>query len=134
MPDFPVSHISSRGLALAQAAESMLRCMGGGEAIFRLPVSVQTDNPTQQELGMEASITDDVAVSPVILRKNKDAFELLVSPKSLSAQLLHRAQRAEQLFDAAASVQAQGRTLRIQSYSADVFAERVYLYRIVAVE
>jgi hypothetical protein len=134
MPEFPISHTAARGLALAQAAESMLRAMGGGEAIFRLPISLQADNPTQQELGLQPALTDDVPVSPVIVRTGTKTFELLVSPKSLEAQLLLRAQTAEQFFDAITAVQVQGQNLRIQSYSSEVFAERVYLYRIYAVE
>jgi hypothetical protein len=134
MPEFPISFAVTRGLALAQAAESMLRAMGGVEAVFRIPVPVQADNPTQQELGLQPALTDDVAVFPVILRAGANTFELLVSPKSLEPQLLLRTQTAEEFFAAAASVQAQGHNLRIRSYSADVFAERVYLYRISVVE
>ncbi len=134
MPEFPVSPSATRGLALAQAAESLLRAMGGGEAVFRLPVPVQTDNPTEQELGLQPALINDVALAPVILRTLPHAFELLVSPKSLEAQLLLLAMTAEQFFDAISSVQMQGHNLRIQSYSADAFGEHVYLYHLSAVE
>jgi hypothetical protein len=134
MPEFPVSHLAARGVALAQAAESLLRAMGGEEIIFRVPVPMQADNPTQQELGLQAPLTEGVAVSPVVVRALANGFDLLVSPKSLQPVLLLRAQTAEQFFDITASVQAQGHTLRIQSYSTEVFAGRVYLYRISVVE
>jgi hypothetical protein len=134
MPEFPVSHVFARGAALARAAESLLRTMGGEEVTFRAPVPQEADNPTQQELGLQAPLTEDVAVSPVIMRALANGFELLVSPKSLQSVLLLRAQTAEQFFNVTASVEAQGRTFHIQSYSTETFAGRVYLYRISVVE
>jgi hypothetical protein len=134
MPNFPISNAAARGLALGRATESMLRAMGGGEAMFRVPVHLQDDNPTQQELGLRPVLTDNVAISPVVVRWDASSAQLLISPRSLEAQLLLRAQTAEEFFERTCSVQVQGRSLRIRSYRAEQFAEQVYLYRISAVE
>lgn len=134
MSTFPLSHTTARGLALAQAAESLLRTMGGAEAVFRLLVPQQVDTPTKKELGLQPLLTQDVAIAPVLLRPATNKFDLLISPRSLEAQLHLRAQTAEQFFQCTSSIQVHGRTLRIERYSCETFADRVYLYRIHATE
>ncbi len=134
MPDFPISHNAARGLFLARAAEAMLRSLGSGEAIFRVPTpAAGSADPTRQELGLDATVAEDVAVSPVLLRAAADGLELVISPKSLEPHLQVRGQTADEFLAAAASIAVQGQTLRIQSFAAECFAGAVYLYRITAV-
>ncbi len=133
MPDFPIAHNAARGLFLARAAEAMLRSLGSGEAIFRVPTAVGSADPTRQELGLDPTVTEDVAVSPVLLQAGGEALELVISPKSLEPHLQVRGQTADEFLAAVASIAIQGQTLRIQSFAAECFAGAVYLYRITAV-
>jgi hypothetical protein len=66
----------ARGLAIARAAESMLRTLGGVE------VSVRFSSPTTPafcEFGLAASSTTDVQLSPVLVRNANTA-----TPKTVS--------------------------------------------------
>jgi hypothetical protein len=134
MPEFGVTQVVARGLAVTRAAEAMLRAAGGGEAVFRLQLASPPDNATLRELGLEPAGTEDVAVTPVLMRQLDPAVELLLSPKSLEPHLQLRGLTAEEFLGTTTAIVTQDRTFRITGYQAEVFAEAVYLFRISAME
>jgi len=124
----------NRGLALARAAEAMLRALGGGEVVLRCPVAPAA-NETNRELGLEAPPSDDFAISPVLLRVVGAArYEFLFAPASLVSYLADRRQSAEAFFSALIGVLHQGRLLHVESMTTDTFAGAAYLYRVTATE
>lgn len=133
-----MSESNPRGLALARAAEAMLRALGGGEVVLRCAVAPAA-NETNRELGLEAPVINDLAVSPVLVRAAsipapKTKLELLFAPGSLAAYLADRRQSAEEFFSSLIGVVHQGRLLHVESMTADTFAGAAYLYRVVAAE
>jgi hypothetical protein len=135
MPEFGLPLNTARGFSLAHCAESMLRAMGGGEVMFRVPAAMATaGDTTREELGLEPVATEDIAVSPVLAQRDADGFKLLMSSKSLEEQLQRRGESADTLLQSVISILTGERTLRVQSYSVEVFAGTVYLYRIIATE
>ncbi len=127
----------TRGLALARAAEAMLRALGGGEVLLRCPTAPAADE-TNRELGLEAPVSDDFAVSPVLVRvariSDPQSFEFLFAPASLTSYLADRRQTAEEFFSSLIGVLHQGRLLHVESMTTDTFAGAAYLYRVTAVE
>src|SRR5512140_3389460 len=93
----------SRGPALARAAEAMLRALGGCEVRLRCPVAAARDDQARQ-LGLDAPVTEDIAVSPVIVRANAEDFELLIAPASLAPYLQDRGQTGQQFFESVLAV------------------------------
>jgi hypothetical protein len=128
---------NSRGLALARAAEAMLRALGGGEVVLRCPVAPAA-NETNRELGLEAPVSDDFVVSPVLVRgvaRVSDPcarYEFLFPPQSLAAYLADRRQTAEEFFSSLIGVVHQGRLLHVESMATETFAGAAYLYRVIA--
>jgi hypothetical protein len=135
MSDIP----NPRGLALARAAEAMLRALGGGEVVLRCPTAPAA-NETNRELGLEAPVGDDLALSPVLARsvaRVSDScarYEFLFAPASLTACLADRRQSAADFFSSLLGVVHQGRLLHVESMTTDTFAGAAYLYRVVATE
>lgn len=103
--------------------------------MFRVPVALASaGDTTREELGFEPVATEDIAVSPVLAQRDADGFKLLMSSKSLEDQLQRRGESADTLLQSVISIVTGERTLRVQSYSVEVFAGTVYLYRIIATE
>ena len=129
----------SRGIALARAAESMLRALGGGQVTLRC-ATTPAANFNNLELWLDAPASDDVPVSPVLVRPCgagalvRETFELLFAPSTLSAQLADRQQSPEDFLRAVLAIMHQGRTLRVCTVSTDTFAGAPYLYRVTASE
>ncbi len=126
-----------RGLALARAAEAMLRALGGGEVVLRCPAAAAA-NETNRELGLEAPVTEDLTVAPVLVRLKANAgtarMELLFPPAVLASYLADRRQPAEQFFSSLIGVLHQDRLLHVESMAAETFAGTPYLYRVIAAE
>ena len=118
-----------RGPALARAAEAMLRALGGTEVKLRCPVSAAKD-PQSRQLGLEAPVTEDIAISPVVVRRSGDDLELLIAPSSVAQFIQDRGQTAEQFFDSVLAVLQENRALRVSSFADDQFAGAAYLYRV----
>lgn len=117
------------GAALARAAEAMLRALGGTEVKFRCPVAAAKDAQARQ-LGLEAPITDDIWISPVVMRASGEEVELLIAPSSVEQYLRERGQSAGQFFDAVLAVIFGGREFRVIAFYAEQFGGAEYLYRI----
>jgi hypothetical protein len=123
---------NSRGLALARAAEAMLRSLGGTQVTLRCAIAPASDAGAR-DLGLDAPAAADITVSPVLVRRAaKDAFELLFAPASLATALAGRPQTPEDSLRAVLAIIHQGRTLRVRSVSTDNFAGAAYLYRVTA--
>ena len=120
---------NARGAVLARAAEAMLRALGGTEVKFRCPVAAAKDAQARQ-LGMDAPVTDDTPVSPVVVRANGNDLELLIAPASIAQYLSDRGQTAEQFFAAVLAVLIGAREFTVKSFHAEQFAGAEYLYRV----
>ena len=125
-----MTNAHARSAALTRAAEAMLRALGGTEVKFRCPVAAAKDQQARQ-LGLEAPVTEDIAVSPVVVRANGDDFELLIAPSSVAPFMQDRGQSADQFFDSVLAVLLGGREFRVKSLRAEQFGGAVYLYRVV---
>jgi len=130
----------SRGLAAVRAAEALVRTLGGGTVWVRIPVSITTGADAAQ-LGLAATATEDVALSPVVARHapatkgSQKKIELLISAASLSrAKEINDATTAEDFFESALGVIYFGRLLRVDGVLVDEFGGVPYLYRVLVSE
>ncbi len=107
----------------------MLRALGGTEVKLRCPVSAAKDGQARQ-LGREAPVTEEVAISPVVVRASGEDLELLIAPASVAQYMQDRGQTAEQFFAAVLAVLHAGRELKMKLFHAEQFAGVAYLYRV----
>jgi hypothetical protein len=145
MPDF---NQSTRGLAIARAAEAMLRALGAGELRLRLPV-MSASAGANRELGLAAPPTEDLALTPALVRApsspaapGRRRLEVLLTPSALAPHLATRGQTAEDFFAAALGVldpaapppvpgaEDKTKLLHIEGVATESFAGTAYLYRI----
>ena len=149
MINFPLLQQTARSLGLARAAEAMLRALGGSEVVFRVH-ALMSPAASDHGLGLEAPLTDDVAISPVVVcavppqEGTVVRFELLLSPTALSAQLTARGQAADEFFATALGVlhpllqpqdpDDEPPLLHLESVAVEMLAGAAYLYRITVVE
>jgi hypothetical protein len=127
---------TSRGLAAVRAAEALLRTLGGCTVWVRVPIGLSTADDAAQ-LGLAASGTQDIALSPVVARHARNSkgslkkLELLISAASLAqAKEINDANSAEEFFDSALGVVYSGKLLRVESVLVDEFGGVPYLYRV----
>ncbi len=137
MPEFTITN--SRGLALARAAEAMLRALGGEAVSLIFPMPAASDANTVG-LGLGALAAQDVPISPVVTRSlppdsGRARREFLFTASAITAQLELRAiGSAEDLFQSALGILHQGRLMHLASVTPELFGGSAYLYRVVAVE
>ena len=126
-------------------ADALLRTVAGSTAYFR--VTASSSNTDQSQLGLVATPFAEVAVSPVVMRKLRPAWneggqskwELLVSATGVEAQVnaLDLAS-AESLFGMTLSVSltagGAGQNYLIESIAANEAMGAVYLYRLLVRE
>ena len=124
-----MNNANARGPALTRAAEAMLRVLGGTEVMLRCPVAAAKDESARQ-LGLEAPITEDIAIAPVVVRAAGDGFELLIAPSSLTQLIAERGQSAEAFFSAVLAAFVGSREFSILNFRTDQFAGTEFLYRI----
>jgi hypothetical protein len=136
----PLITTDARARALARAAESMLRALGGGEVAVRCPVA-PAGSSANAELGMDGPVTQDFTVWPVVVRAcvarvsdPRQRFELLFAPSTLTAYLADRGQDAQAFFEAALGIVHGEKLLYIESMTTDMLAGTPYLYRVIASE
>ncbi|MCU1285001.1 MAG: hypothetical protein JWO13_1351 [Acidobacteriales bacterium] len=128
---------SSRGIAALRAAEALLRTLGGCTVWVRLPVNASAGSADALQLGLAGSVTEDVAIAPVVSRHARNAkgtqkkVELLISAAGLAkAKQISDATSAEQFFDSAVGVIYAGTLMRVESVLVDEFGGVPYLYRV----
>lgn len=124
-----MNYANGRGLALARAAEAMLRALGGGEVTLRCPAGAAQDADASQ-LGREAPVSTEVAIAPAVVRASGNGLEVLLAPASVAQYARERGQSAQEFFAAVMAVRHGGREFRVRSFAAAQFAGTEYLYRI----
>ena len=122
---------NARGAALARAAEAMLRALGGTEVKFRCPAAAAKDENARQ-LGLDAPVTEDIAIAPGVVRTTGESIELLIAPSSISQYVQDRAQTVEQFLDAVLAVFVDGREYALTSFRTEQSGGAEYLYRVTA--
>ena len=105
----------------------MLRALGGCEVKFRCPVAA-SKNGDPCQLGLFEPLTEDLALSPIVVRGSGDDLELLVAPSSVAPYMQDRGQTAEQFFGAVLAVFVVGREWRVKLFHVEQFAGAAYLY------
>lgn len=133
--------VTAGGLALARAAESMLRALGGNGVQLLFPKATAPDDPGAQ-LGLIAAGVEEVLVGPAAVRSlssekhdGRVRVEFLFSASTLSA--VAEAQQAGSIrafFERAIGITHEGRLLRIQGIESEAMAGTAYLYRVTAGE
>jgi hypothetical protein len=127
--------------AAQMLADALLRTVAGATATFR--VTGSNSDTDQSQLGLVATTFAEVAVSPVVMRKLRPAWqeggqskwELLVSANGL-AQAVNALDlaSAESLFAMTLAVAVAGQDYLIESIAANEAMGQVYLYRLLVRE
>lgn len=129
------------GMAVARAAEAMLRALGGAEISLVFPLLEMPNDPSA-ELGLTDPGVEEVRLCPVVVRTLTTAatgprrrLEFLISAAPVQMEITDRnVASAQALFDAALGVMYAGDLLHIESVTTEYFGGTAYLYRVVAVE
>lgn len=135
----------------ARAADAMLRALGGAELILRIPsAAIPPESAVPAGLGLTAPMTDDIVVSPAMVRPldrvDVRAIEAIFSVDSLAPHLERSGLGVEDFLAAchgivettgaphfAGGEQKPGsRLLRITRVSVERFAGQEYLVRLEA--
>lgn len=138
MPTSENLQLGARGLALARAAEAMLRALGGETVSLIFPMAAIAD--ANVGLGLGALPAEEVPLSPVVARSlanesGRARREFLFAAAPVEDQVELRATgSAEALFQSALGILHQGRLMHIESVTPEWFGGSAYLYRVVAVE
>jgi hypothetical protein len=127
--------------AAQMLADALLRTVAGATATLR--VAATNANTDQTQLGLVATSFAEVAVSPVVMRKLRPAWnegghskwELLISATGVEAQVnaLDLAS-AESLFAMTLAVTVAEQDYLIESIAANEAMGQVYLYRLLVRE
>jgi len=139
MSDTPVVRPPARGLALLQAADAMVRSLGGAEMTLLFPGTAAASS-VSSDLGLQDPPVDEILIAPVcsVFAGMKDArtqTEFLVPATAVADSITTSgSDSAEAFFESALGVLLDGKLLRILSVSAETFAGSAYLYRVLASE
>jgi hypothetical protein len=127
--------------AAQMLADALLRTVAGATATLR--VAATNSNTDQTQLGLLATSFAEVAVSPVVMRKLRPAWneagqskwELLISATGVESQVnaLDLAS-AESLFAMTLAVTVAEQDYLIESIAANEAMGQVYLYRLLVRE
>lgn len=123
--------------ALARAANAMMRALGGTSLQLRFPVA-STDG-TQRELGIAASVYQEVQLAPVIVRALKEAagrrqIEVLIAAGTLDATIAaFGATDGANLLEQVEQVVYAGQVFCVTDVSEDRFAGVAYMHHLTAV-
>jgi len=139
MSDTPVVRPPARALALLQAADAIVRSLGGTEITLLFPGSVAASS-FDSDLGLQDPPVNEVIISPVCtvfagMKDVRTQTEFLVPASAVSDSITIRGSgSAELFFQSALGILSDGKLLRILSVSAETFAGSAYLYRVLASE
>jgi len=125
--------------ALARAANAMMRALGGASVKLRIPVASTAG--TQRELGIAASVYQEVQLGPVIVREtaadktvHSSQIEVLISSSTLDSVMPAFGETDARTFlQQVEQVVYAGRVFRVTDLSEDRFAGVAYLYHLTAV-
>jgi hypothetical protein len=119
-------------------ADALLRSVTGTTALLR--VTGANTSSSQSEVGLAATMFAEVAVSPVVMRKLRPAWqekgeskwELLVSATGVEQQVnALDLGSAQALFAMTLTVTVAGQDYLIESISANEAFNQVYMYRLL---
>jgi hypothetical protein len=119
-------------------ADALLRSVAGTTALLR--VTGPNTDTNQSEVGLIATTFEQVAVSPVVMRKLRPTWkdgddpkwEMLVSATSVEQQLSTiDAPSAQALFAMTLAVTVAGQDYLIESVASNEAFGQVYLYRLI---
>lgn len=134
-PDFD-SASSTLGATTARAAEALLRSLGDGGIVLRVPVPAVVPN---SDLGLGAPLTEDVELRPAVLQviqpdaDGRTRYEAAIASHAVEEQVERRnLQDADELFESALGIIAAGKLLRIVNATPHACGARVFLYRVQA--
>lgn len=127
--------------ALARAATSMLRALGGTEITLVFPLVAFLDDISAQ-LGLADPGIEEVRISPVVVRNlaedgksTRVRSEFLMPAPVIWSKVEGRGvETAKAFFDSAIGILHEGRLLRIEKVETELFGGAAYLYRITAGE
>ena len=125
----------NRGLAAQRAAETLLQTLGGTGIYVRLALDSTLSERAQ--LGLETSATEEVLLSPVVVRNLTNdrsvrvRLEILVAAATLArAREIYSVSDALDFFNSALGVIQRGKLFRVDSVDVDEFSGFPYLYRL----
>ena len=128
---------TGRQPALARAVNAMMRALGGACVTLRTPLA--SPDGVNRELGITASLDQDVQVSPVIVRElaekdGRQQIEVLISANALD-DVTPAVGMADKLsfLRSVEQVAFGGATFAVTDVSADRFAGVAYLFHVTAV-
>jgi hypothetical protein len=119
-------------------ADALLRSVTGTTTLFR--VTAANTDTTQSEVGLVATTSAEVSISPALMRKlrptwqegGESKWELLVSATSVEQQVSAMSlATAQSLFSMTLAVTVAGQDYLIESVAANEAFGRVYLYRLL---
>jgi hypothetical protein len=125
-------------VGVARAAEAMIRTLGGSAITLLFPVVTSLDQRLVPGLGLATQATEQIDLSPVASvtlpsdpKVAATRLELLIPGSAIFTTMAERiAASPQNLFDSALGVIHEGRLLRIESWSADYFADMPYLFHL----
>jgi hypothetical protein len=124
-----------RGVAAQRAAETLLQTLGGTGIYVRLAIDSTLSDDAQ--LGLATSATEEVLLSPVVVRnltadKSVHArLEILVAAGTLArVREIYTVTAALDFFNSALGVIQRGKLFRVDSVDVDEFSGVPYLYRL----
>ena len=139
VPDFDPVSTSLRatlGATSVRAAEALLRSLGDGGIVLRLPLPTVVPN---SDLGLAGPLTEDVTLGPALLQviqpdtDGRKRYEAVIASQAVDEQIERRnLQDADDLFDSALGIVANGKLLRIVNATPHTCGARVFLYRVQA--
>lgn len=121
-----------RSAVAKQAAESLLKLLGGAHIYVRVPLTF-ADAGDAAQLGKSGAASEDVEFSPcVVLARATGQKELLLAASALlRAREITDALAAKQFFESAIGVVIGTQLLRVLSVEWEETGGEAFLYRIV---
>lgn len=131
MNDHFESATHTLGVTAMRAAEALLRSLGSGKVVLRLPQPMEQAN---SDLGLAAPLTEDVTLSPAMLRLVAPGeYEVALAARAVEEEAAKRNfESADEFLAAALGVVHGGKLLRIANAAAHACGAKVYLYRLEA--
>jgi hypothetical protein len=123
---------AARGIAAMRAAEALLRTLGGTTVIVRVPLLI-AEAGTAGELGLAGAASEDIALSPVVVRTSSPQreTEILISAGSIArAREIREATAVRDFFATALGIFVEERLLKIHYVQVDEVGGVPYLYRL----
>jgi len=137
--DTPINLIPGRPLALARAADAMLRMMGSTRVTLR--ISDPSTGDTNSQLGITPPTAEDIQIAPAVVQSAASApdgtrrWEVMFSARALRAAAEpYGVTDISSWLLTSQGVVYRGRLMPIRSVINNSFADGDYLYLVIATE